>query len=130
MNNVAKVISVEGEYALVETDKPEACTGDCASCSSCSGGKSVRAKVLNVCNAAPDDVVMLTNSGKKTFILALISYILPIVIFFVFSAFVKNELLCAGVLIAAFLVCATLGNLLSKTKYFMSKAEKMKNADF
>lgn len=130
MKKLAKVISTEGEYAVVETNKMSACTGDCDSCGSCGKQRLVKARVINKCKALPGQPVYISLPSGKAFFIAAISYILPIVIFFVFAALSENEIASAAVLPVSFLLCAALGNAISKTKCFMSVTERINDADF
>ncbi len=130
MKSIGKIVSAEGGFAVAEIEKKSACTGDCSSCSSCGGGKKVRVRVLNKCGAAPGETVYITLPGAKAFALAAITYILPLMIFFIASAFIKNEIAQAAVLLSSFAVTAVSANLLAKRKCFMSVTERIKNADF
>lgn len=130
MKSIGKIVSADGEFAVAEVEKKSACTGECSSCASCKSGKKVRVKVLNKCGAAPGETVYITLSGIKAFTLGAMTYIMPIIIFFASSFFIKNEIALASVLLASFAVMAVLSNLLAKRKCFMSVTERIKNADF
>ena len=130
MKSIGKIISAEGEFAVAEIEEKSACTGDCSSCASCKSGKKVNVRVLNKCGAKPGETVYITLPGTKAFTLAAMTYILPLVIFFVASAFLKSEIAQAAVLLLSFAVMAVLANLLAKRKCFMSETERIKNADF
>lgn len=123
-------MSAEGDFAVAEVEKKSACTGECSSCASCKSGKKVMVRVINKCGAEPGETVYITLPAAKAFILAAMTYILPLVIFFVASVFLKSEIAQAAVLLASFAVMAVSANLLAKRKCFMSVTERIKNADF
>ncbi len=130
MRTWAKVISAEGEYAVVEIKKTSACTGDCDSCGSCEKQRLVKARVINKCGALPGENVYISLSSGKAFFLAALSYILPIVIFFIFAAISENEIVAAAALPISFLLCSVVADFISKTKRFMSVTERINDADF
>lgn len=130
MKQIGTVVKTEGEFAYVKIEKQSSCSGDCSSCSSCKTLKEITARTYNKCNAEKGDTVYVSQPASKALFLAALTYIFPLLIFFIFSALCKNETAAVIVLLASFLICALLANTLAKTKYFMSITERIDNADF
>lgn len=123
MKQTGTVIKTEDEFAYVKIEKQSSCSGDCSSCSSCKTLKEITVKTYNKCNAEKGDLVYVSQPAGKALFLAALTYIFPLLIFFIFSALCKNEIASVIVLLVSFLLCALLANALAKTKYFMSITE-------
>lgn len=124
MEQFGTVSEIKGKYAEVVIKKESSCGDNCASCGMCDTSKMRKVLVLNECDAEKGDRVKIYLESCKTVILSLVTYILPLIIFFVSFVFVKNELALTLIFISAFLICAFISNLLAKCKSFRSKMEK------
>ena len=124
MEKIGEVVSVNGDYAEVVIKKESACGENCASCGMCDMSKLRKVKVLNEDDAKVGDEVEIFLDSRKSLLLAIITFILPLIIFFVSFIFTKNELVLAVVFILGFVLSASVANLLAKKKSFMSKAVK------
>ena len=83
-----------------------------------------KARVYNECSAVVGDTVEIYLESWKTILLSFITFILPIIIFTLSFALVKNELILAAIFVTGFIVSAYIANTLAKRKSFMSKACK------
>ena len=124
MEKIGEVVSVNGDYAEVVIKKESACGENCASCGMCDMSKLRKVKVLNEDDAKVGDEVEVFLDSRKSLLLAIITFILPLIIFFVSFIFTENELVLAVVFILGFVLSASVANLLAKKKSFMSKAVK------
>lgn len=124
MEKTGEVISVNGCFAEVLIKKESACSESCASCGMCDMSKVRKAKVVNECNAKAGDTVEIFLESWKTVLLSVITFILPIIIFALSFAVLKNELLLVLIFIIGFVISAYIANALAKRKYFMSRALK------
>ena len=124
MEQFGTVSEIKGDFAEIVIKKESSCGENCASCGMCDTSKIRRILVLNECAVEKGDRVKIYLESYKTVILSLITYILPLVIFFVSFVFVKSELMLALIFVSAFLICAFISNLLAKCKGFKSKMEK------
>ena len=124
MEKIGEVVSVNGDYAEVVIKKESACGENCASCGMCDLSKLRKVKVLNEDDAKVGDEVEVFLDSRKSLLLAIITFILPLIIFFVSFIFTENELVLAVVFILGFVLSASVANLLAKKKSFMSKAVK------
>lgn len=119
-----KIIELKGKYAVAVIKKESSCGENCASCGMCDTSKLRKVLVLNECGAKVGEEIEIFLESYKTVILALITYLLPLIIFFVSAAFVWHELISALILIASFVLCAFAANFLAKRKNFMSKIKR------
>lgn len=126
MEKMGEVVRITGDYAEVLIKKESACSENCASCGMCDSDKIRKALVYNECNAVIGDKVEIFLESWKAVFLSLITFVLPIVIFFVSFIFVENELILALIFALGFVISAYVANVLAKKKYFMSKACKKK----
>lgn len=124
MEKIGEVIAVEGCLAEVLIKKESACSENCASCGMCDMSKVRKAKVYNECSAVVGDTVEIYLESWKTILLSFITFILPIIIFTLSFALIKNELILAAIFVAGFIISAYIANTLAKRKSFMSKACK------
>ena len=124
-----EILEVNGEFAVAMVKKESSCSDSCASCGMCDTSKIRKVKVLNEEGLKVGDEVRLLIETGKTIFLALITYILPLVIFFFSFGFSENELLSALIFILAFLACSFFANFLAGKKKFMTRAEKIKKYD-
>ena len=123
MEQFGTVSEIKGDFAEVIIKKESSCGENCASCGMCDTSKMRKVLVLNECGAEKGNRVKIYLESYKTVILSLVTYILPLIIFFVSFIFVKNELVLALVFVSAFLICAFISNLLARCKGFRSKME-------
>lgn len=87
MITLAKVVSTDSKYAIVEAARKSACEGchknaDGKSCSVCSllgGERLIRAKAKNTVNANVGDTVEISSSSGKMLIYAFLVFILPLI---------------------------------------------------
>ncbi|MDO5479240.1 MAG: SoxR reducing system RseC family protein [Clostridia bacterium] len=124
MTQNGKIIELKGEYAVAVIKKESSCGENCASCGMCDTSKMRKIEILNECGAAVGEEIEIFLESYKTVILALITYLLPLVIFFTSALFVSHELISALILVIAFVLCAFLANILAKRKSFMSRAKR------
>ncbi len=125
-----KIIEKDGDFAIAVIKKEGSCADSCASCGMCDSSKLRKVKVLNSDNADLEEEVTLSLESGKIIFLALLTYILPLVIFFLSFLIIDNELLSAALLLLSFFICSAAANLLAKNKSFMTKAKKdSKDAD-
>ena len=84
----AKVIAVEGDFAMVETQRNSACDGchkmadgeECSVCSLMGGKRTITSKALNRVNAVVGDEVIIESNTVKILWYAVLVFILPIVL--------------------------------------------------
>lgn len=124
MKMYGRVIKTEGEFAFVSVARESSCQGGCASCAGCSVAKDSEIKVLNACGAKAGENVLVKNSSAKKLLLAFITYVMPLVLFFISAYFNIGDAQSVAVLLASFALCAFFANTLAKKKYFMSTAER------
>ena len=122
MEKIGEVVSVNGDYAEVVIKKESACGENCASCGMCDVSKLRKVTVKNECMAGVGDTVEIFLESWKTIFLAVITFVLPIALFFASFFFLENELISALVLAFGFVICAYLANIIAKSKAFVSKA--------
>ncbi len=120
-----KIIERDGFFAVAVVKKESSCADSCANCGMCDASALRKIRVINEDNCEVGDEVTLFLESGKIISLAAVTYILPLVFFFLSFAFLKNELLCALVLLLAFFICAAFGNLLAKNKAFMTRAKRI-----
>ena len=87
MTQKAKVISVDGKYAVVRVSRKTICEG-ChntdSSCSACFafGDKNAECKAINLCGAKVGDVVTVKTESSRILLYSALVFIAPIVIAF------------------------------------------------
>ncbi len=126
MNTFATVKSINGKYAVVETERRSACDGchknadgeGCAMCKVFGGNAKVEARARNLAGAAVGDKVEIESSSARMLGYAALVFILPLVLavvaYFVFLPAVGEgaAVLCAiGAFILTFIVIAFVSKL-------------------
>lgn len=124
-----EILEVNGEFAVAMVKKESSCADSCASCGMCDTSKIRKVKVLNEDELKVGEEVSLLIESHKTIFLALVTYILPLIIFFTSFAFLDNELFSALIFIFAFFVCSHFANFLAGKKKFMTRAKRIKKYD-
>ncbi len=125
MNQIGEVSSVKGDFAEVIIKKESSCGENCASCGMCDNSKIRKVTVYNECGANVGDRVEIFLESWKTITLALITFILPLVLFFCSFSFVENELISALILVLSFVVSSCTANIMAKSKTFVSKIKNI-----
>lgn len=112
----AKVLSTEGNVALVEVERSSACEGchknesgeGCSVCTLTGGNRKFSAKALNSARASVGDVVEITSSSSRVLFYSALVFLLPVVIglafYFVAGAFSDAEAVRYAALAAGFLL--------------------------
>ncbi len=81
----AKVIRLEGKYAIVESERLSACEGchksaeGCSVCSLMGGNRIITSKAKNTVGAKIGDVVEIETEAKTILFYALIVFVLPVI---------------------------------------------------
>ena len=89
MKTKAKVISTEGEFALVEVERLSACEGchkaESGSCSVCSltssGIKKTTVRAHNALGALVGETVLVESSSRRMLLYAMALFLLPLFLF-------------------------------------------------
>lgn len=119
MTQCAQVIALLDENrAKVRVERMSACGHDCSTCEGCGlQAAPIEAVANNPIGAKIGDTVLVESSSKAVLHLASLTYLLPVVLFFVaffaLRALGISESVCAGGAIVAFLLGllgATFGN--------------------
>ena len=124
MKKKAIIVETLGEYAFAVTDKESACGGNCAGCSMCNLSGEKKIKVLNEASAKPGEEVYIYLSTFKFLFLSFLTYIMPIITFFVCYAIVKDEVISVVLFLTSFFVFSFISNKIAKTKKFITKCVK------
>lgn len=87
MTQEARVIKLlGGNMAEIAVKRESACGGNCKSCGGCSANNVVRVSAVNKVQASEGDRVVVSSSTKSILKAAVIVYVIPMVLFFVFYA--------------------------------------------
>ncbi|MBQ7335045.1 MAG: SoxR reducing system RseC family protein [Clostridia bacterium] len=116
MQTKAVVISVDGSYATVETERTSACDGchkaeegGCSVCSLMGAGRKISAVAQNSVGANVGDVVLIESATGRMLWYAALVFILPLVIGLisgmVSTLFTEDLLLQIGIGAVGFIVC-------------------------
>lgn len=127
MKELGIITKTDGEYAYVILTKG-LCGDGCAACTA-SCKKTVQLKVRNKANAAVGETVTVSRSIGKSAFLAVLSYVLPPVIFFISSYFIKSDWLAVALLFISFVLCSLAAGLLKNTKCFIGITGRLGYAD-
>ncbi len=112
----AKVISVDGETAVVEVERKSACDGchknekgeGCSICSLTGGKRKFSAKALNKIGAKTGDTVEIESSSSRVLAYSALVFLLPVVIgiafYFIANGIWNTELYSYIALIVGFAV--------------------------
>lgn len=86
MDQIAKIVETDGEYAIVEVSRKTACdmchsASGSEKCEACMafGEKNVTARVSNVIGAAPGDLVRVSASSGRIIGYSAAIFVLPII---------------------------------------------------
>ncbi|MCX7615088.1 MAG: SoxR reducing system RseC family protein [Clostridiales bacterium] len=89
MEQIAKITKVlENGLAEVEVRRQTSCGHDCDSCHGCGAPKElIRVTAVNTAKAKAGDSVLVSSDSGKILGLAVLFYLVPILLFFVFYQF-------------------------------------------
>ena len=120
MRTTAKVISTDGQTAVVQCDRKSACDGchrnadgsDCSICTLMGGTRSLQSQAYNACHAQVGDVVEIETASSRVLAYAAIVFLLPIVMaavgYLLSGIWLQGQplrLLCAGFALVFTFVC-------------------------
>ncbi len=124
MKQRARVEKTEGEYAWVVLEKASSCGGDCKTCGLCEMDKTRTVRVHNGVGAEQGEEIEVVLNSKRALFLALITYALPLGLFFASAWLWSKAWIALVTLLVSFFLCAFLANRLSETRAFMSYIRK------
>lgn len=116
MTGEARVVSLDGDYAVVESRRKSACKGchknageGCGVCGLLGGDSTVRTRALNRAGAAVGDMVTVSTETRRVLWYAFIVFLMPVAA--AFAGFWLGGLMSDGELLSA--VLATGGMVLA-----------------
>ena len=124
MTESGKVISTDGEYAVVRIERRSACAS-CGKCGMTEGQKHADIRVKNKCSAAVGEYAEISMGDRAIFLSSAIVYLIPLLgaaVGLIVGNFLKNDLiqiiLCFAGLILGYTIVSIIGKILNKNKNF------------
>lgn len=122
MNNIGRVVALNGDRAEVEILRVAACGGKCNSCGGCET-KLMTVSVLNDLGAKLDDKVELVSSDREIIGITFMLYILPLFMFLLGFSLVYVILALSGIKAKEFLSFLAGVLLMGLTYLFIKKID-------
>ncbi|MDP4109576.1 MAG: SoxR reducing system RseC family protein [Bacillota bacterium] len=83
MEQIAKITAIyDNKTAEIEVRRQSSCGHDCGSCHGCGTPEIIHVRAINTVNASKGDTVMVSSDTGKILKLAAVSYLSPLLLFF------------------------------------------------